>query len=716
MLVHVPQAPTLDDLARARPLVGALLLALVGMAAGATALPDAGDAAVVIGMANGAVALVGSWAARRRALAEPSARRGWRLLAFALFMYSLGQVGAVAPLVGVGQRAVFPTTADVLAMAFTPVAGLAMLLWGDRSHGSIRLRTGLDGLLAGAACFFVMWSLSLGSRDLASVSRPMLAVALGFLLGTSFNLGVSMQLAQRSLDRWRGPLGFLHVGFVIAGGTGVLMLLIGMDHHYYSGHPVDVFAIAGAAVASFGFLSPRPVLPAPRHDDGSWLAELLPYLPIAIVVGVVAVRLAHGRPPDLVETGVSIGLMVVMGARQLVALRDVRRLTSTLEAKVIERTRQLEESQQALTRAQRLEALGQMSGGVAHDFNNLLTVIATSARTVRRSAPPEVAGDLDTVDAAVERAASLTRQLLAFARKQAVEPRVFDVNRLLRDAEPLLHRLVGREVRVVFALGEIHQRVSADPGQIEQVVVNLVANARDAMPEGGEIRVSSAHADARAAGVTLAGGRSAVCITVSDHGVGMSPEVVARAFEPFFTTKEPGRGTGLGLATCWGIARQSGGHLAIRSQPGQGTSVTLWLPGTDEAEALAPPPVRLPSAQRAAVQARILVADDTPGVRTAIARALRDLGYEVLEAGDGDEALRVSGQLDRLDLLVTDMAMPRMSGRELARRVREQHAEVKVLTVSGYHDELPDVPGEGVLHKPFSPEALGARVQALLAG
>jgi CheY-like chemotaxis protein len=195
----------------------------------------------------------------------------------------------------------------------------------------------------------------------------------------------------------------------------------------------------------------------------------------------------------------------------------------------------------------------------------------------------------------------------------------------------------------------------------------------------------------------------------------MPPEVTARAFEPFFTTKEPGRGTGLGLATSWGIARQSGGHLAIDSAPGRGTTVSLWLPGTD-APATPPSPLPPPTSVSPERVATILVADDTPGVRVAIARALRDLGHVVIEAGDGEEAAVLAEAQPELDLVVTDMAMPRLSGRELAARVRRRHPEVKVLTVSGYHDELSALPGESVLYKPFSPEALAARVQALLAG
>jgi signal transduction histidine kinase/CheY-like chemotaxis protein len=721
-------------------------------------LEEGPNRAAVIGYSNAAVATLASMVFYRRARAEPLARRGWGLLTISTFVYGMSQAVATAPRLGAHSLPPFPTAGDFAALLFLPVAGVAMLLWpGTSTAASTKVRTALDGLTFGTASFFLMWTAGVGPRTLASVPRDMILVAVGFFVACAINLGVAIHLAGREAARWRGPIGAMTVAFLLASVSGVPIVALGSDGRYYSGHAVDTldtFAITIGIWGAVGVKTARPVAPAATAPTpSSWVAELVPYAPALVVVALGLLDLASGGGGlDVVQIGTAVFLMVLLGARQLLAIRDVRRLSHNLEVQVAQRTQELRESQAALLHAQRLDALGQMSGGVAHDFNNLLTIVSTSARALRPTVPSSHAGDLDAIDAAVDRAAGLTRQLLAFARKQPVMTRLVDVDDLLARAEPLLIRLVGAEFRLTLSLGGAGRPVSADPGQLEQVVVNLVQNARDAAPSDRHVAViTSIESIAAGALEPLAAGEYVV-LEVRDRGDGMPESVRGRAFEPFFTTKPPGRGTGLGLATCWGIVRQAGGHITIESAPERGTRVRVFLPVAKADAAGArhpslPPPVPPtvplsvvppPSEAKAERSARapspgpgppslapvspvpsppptVLVADDTDGVRTAIARVIRDLGYHVIEASDGQAAAELaSAEGTTIALLVTDLVMPRLSGRELAARVRARHPGAKVLTVSGFGEDLGDLPAELVLTKPFRPEELEARVRALL--
>ena len=367
----------------------------------------------------------------------------------------------------------------------------------------------------------------------------------------------------------------------------------------------------------------------------------------------------------------------------------------------------LGESEAQLRHAQKMEAVGRLAGGVAHDFNNLLTVIGSNAEMGEElarlgNAAPE---EFVEIRAAVQRAASLTRQLLAFSRRQVLAPTALALNEVVVEAERMLRRVIGEDVALVTELDDAVGDVTADRGQLEQVLMNLVVNARDAMPDGGRVTIATHCTD---------DGRFAM--SVSDTGVGMDADTQARAFEPFFTTKEPGKGTGLGLATVYGIAQQSGGTVAISSTVGAGTSITLSFPptraSTDEVDAVAGGDAEPPRDARAGDT--ILLVEDEAAVRSVARRILVRSGYTVLEAGDGAAALRTWGEhRARVRLVLTDAVMPVMGGRELAERLRDAGADIPILFMSGYANgerggAIPA--GAALIGKPFSAEGLVERV------
>jgi len=382
--------------------------------------------------------------------------------------------------------------------------------------------------------------------------------------------------------------------------------------------------------------------------------------------------------------------------------------------------KQLEEQ---LLHAQKLEALGQLAGGVAHDFNNLLAAMMGYTQLIQRTLAPDDPRQSDLVEIrrAGERAASLSRQLLAFARRQVIDPRVVDVNEALRATEPMLRRLVGTEVMVVLQLAPVIAPVRVDPGQLEQVILNLAVNASDAMPRGGTLTIETG-------AVTLdeAYGRlhpdatpgAHVLIAVRDTGIGMTPEVRARIFEPFFTTKEPGKGTGLGLATCYGIVKQAGGSIWVQSEPGRGATFKVYLPARAEAAPrVAAPAAALPLPGGTET---VMVVEDEPTVRSVTVRILASAGYRVLSASGGPEALATARRHGgEIHALVTDVMMPQMNGTKLAALLREERPTVRTLFVSGFTEEAGVRPdqlskGMGYLAKPFTAEALTERLRQVL--
>ena len=391
-------------------------------------------------------------------------------------------------------------------------------------------------------------------------------------------------------------------------------------------------------------------------------------------------------------------------------VKDGRDYILTIVRDISARTRaerELEESQDQLRHAQKMEAVGRLAGGIAHDFNNLLTVINGNIETVlgSTSEQSQIHELLRDIAEAGKRGANLTRQLLAFSRKQVLLPRVVDINALLRDVFGLLQRVIGEDVEATFVPSETNGGVKIDPGQFEQAIVNLVVNARDAMPRGGHLTLTTGHSYCPDSG-------HCVVVRVADDGSGMDESTRARIFEPFFTTKEQGRGTGLGLAMVYGFVKQSGGHIDVQSTLGVGTTVSIHLPVATEAISL-PPPRVLPQPDRRGTETILLVEDEL-AVRRLAKRALTARGYQVVEAIDGQHALEVARtHRGAIDLLVSDLVMPRIGGRELAQLIARDRPQVRTLFISGYIDpELALNPD--YLQKPFGTSELVTRIREVL--
>jgi signal transduction histidine kinase len=432
------------------------------------------------------------------------------------------------------------------------------------------------------------------------------------------------------------------------------------------------------------------------------------------VLGVLSVRTRCEQGFSLED----LALAMAFAAQAAIALENSRLYQETQRA-----YEELSQMQDQLTQARKMEAVGRLAGGIAHDFNNLLTVMVGRSQLLLRrlGAQDPVRADIELMEQTADRAAKLTRQLLAFSRKQVLQPAVLDLNAVVTNLAEMLCRLIGEDIALVTALDPALGHVKADPGQIEQIVINLAANARDAMCNGGRLTLETANAELDAAyaqhHVDVHPGPH-VMLAVSDTGVGMTPETQARIFEPFFTTKGPGVGTGLGLATVYGIVKQSGGHIWVYSEPGRGTTFKIYLPRVEEAVTASAARRCLP--EPAWGHETILLVEDEQAVRDLARDVLQAQGYTVLEAKHGRDALLISELYSRpIHLLLTDVVMPEMSGRELANRLAPLRPEMPVIYMSGYtdaavvHHGVLD-PGTIFLQKPFTPDALARKIRQVL--
>ena len=378
--------------------------------------------------------------------------------------------------------------------------------------------------------------------------------------------------------------------------------------------------------------------------------------------------------------------------------------------------------EEQLRQAQKMEAVGMLAGGIAHDFNNLLTIITGYSQLILNtlSAGDANRGAVEQIMKAGERAAALTRQLLAFSRRQVLQPKVMDLNQLVAGLGVMLRRLIGEDVDLRLVMGPDLGRVNADPGQVEQIIMNLAVNSRDAMPKGGTLTIETINVDLDEtyvkSHIAVRPGPY-VMLAVSDTGIGMDEETRAHLFEPFYTTKTEGRGTGLGLSIVFGIVKQSGGNIEVYSEPGQGTSVKIYLPRVDQA-APAEEEGFTQTARRGSET--VLLVEDEDMLRRLVRETLEREGYTVLDAAGPAEAQRICHAFKGpIQLMVTDVIMPKMNGRELADRLARLHPEMRVLYMSGYTDNAVVANGvlQGVmpfLQKPFTPAALTRKVREML--
>ncbi|HSV17593.1 MAG TPA: ATP-binding protein [Casimicrobiaceae bacterium] len=485
------------------------------------------------------------------------------------------------------------------------------------------------------------------------------------------------------------------------------------------------------------------VAPAGVHDSAAAFGDDQLAVTIPVVqgtrIGTVYLQTLVAPLVRRLERYGAITLLVLMAALLFVLLGASQRRLATANdrlerqgedlATTNERLRaqiaQREEAEMALRQAQKMEAIGQLTGGIAHDFNNLLQVILGNLQALQRRRIEDGDETRRMILAATrgaERAASLTQRLLAFSRRQPLNPRPLDINRLVTSMSELLHRTLGEAVRIETVLASDVWRVDADANQLENALLNLAVNARDAMPRGGKLTIETANASLDQAYADTHDARPGqyVMLAVSDTGTGMPREVIAKAFEPFFTTKDAGKGSGLGLSQVYGFIRQSGGHARIYSEPGDGTTVKLYLPRLDGAadghEAITQPG----ALAHAPTDHHVLVVEDDHDVRAHTVAMLRELGYAVVDAADGNSALQALDARPAIGLLFTDVGLPGgMNGRQLADEARRRRPDLRVLFTTGYarnaivHQGRLD-PGVELITKPFTYDELAAKLHAML--
>ena len=497
--------------------------------------------------------------------------------------------------------------------------------------------------------------------------------------------------------------------------------------------PMDRYGKANLARRLAGLTLAVPDTGVPDQADGNWAA-----LGIGAVISVPLMRdgalraalFVNAAAPrawtaDEVRLVEDVAALVWDAVERARAEANLRELNATLEARVEERTAELRRAEDALRQAQKMEAVGQLTGGIAHDFNNLLTGITGALELLQRRVGEGRYGEIgrfaSVATTSANRAAALTQRLLAFARRQPLDPKPVAANRLVADMEDLLRRTLGPGIALEMVLSGGLWGTLCDPNQLESALLNLAINARDAMPQGGRLTVETANAHlddayARAQGFEVRAGQY-VSISVTDTGVGMDPALAGRIFEPFFTTKPIGQGTGLGLSMLYGFVKQSDGHVRVYSEPGRGTTMRLYLPRHAGATVLEGGPDA--PAVPAGAGETVLVVDDEDAVRMLVAEALADMGYVALEAADGAAGLEILRSVAKVDLLVTDVGLPGLNGRQLADAARVLRPGLRVLFITGYAGNA--AIGNGVLDagmeiltKPFALEALAAKLRTMM--
>ncbi len=646
-----------------------------------------------------------------RAKREPAMARGWRLLAAAMALQSLYEIPPLVAFLEGRPPPSTPNFTDALIALMLPLvlAGLGAWTLGPRAW-RLRLRTAMDAVSFALSCFCIFWMAGIGDRVAATPLSTLDALTFVWpLLGITSALGMVLYLGANRRALLRGTLGWLGVGLIGVVVYQYRWMVEGLRGTYYVGHPID----AGLTILAAGFAA-TALRGGPLTATGDVQETPAMFWSIATCIpalGVLVGDALRGHVEDAV-LAMEIAIAILFMSRQLLSLWDVQQLSRTLEARVADRTRDLEASHAALLRTQKLEAVGRLAGGIAHDFNNLLTVMMGHGELLRRSLSPNDPRAEHTTEilSVCDRASKLTRQLLSFAKQQPTAPQVVDATALMLGMEKLLRRLIGDDVALKVHPTQGPRLINIDPGQFEQILTNLVVNARDAMPDGGTVSMA----------LDLVNDDTGpfVQLTVHDTGIGMDQATKLRIFEPFFTTKAPEQGTGLGLATCHGIVNRAGGQILVDSKPGCGTTFQVRLPlatGAPDhvgAPALEPHP--------GCGHETILVAEDEDSVRALVASALRARGYRVLLAGNGEEAISCARAFaGHIALLVTDTVMPKMNGPAAAKIIRSERPDVRILSMSGYADDqqgLDDLRRAGAhfLAKPFSPAQICHQVRIAL--
>jgi PAS domain S-box-containing protein len=553
--------------------------------------------------------------------------------------------------------------------------------------------------------------------DLAGLPAPYLGGLTGALFALLFSSFLSREYGRRSETIAAGEEQ-LHASearnrTLIEWAPDAIVVIDVADGCFtdFNQHAIELFGVPAEQLRR---LSPTDVSPPLQPDGRASRTAALEHIQAA-VAGAKPVFFWTHRGPAGREIPCQIWL---------VRLPDPTRVL--IRGSIIDITERVRLEDQ-LRQSQKVEAMGQLAAGVAHDFNNLLTVISGYSGMLLDQLPPQDPrrAHVRAISDAAEQSAWLTERLLAFSRRAVLVPRVVDVNNAMRETERLLRRIIGEDIRLSAALDVDAGHILIDPGQWSQVLLNLTSNARDAMPTGGELTIGASHVDVDARFVethTALRPGPHVRLFVADSGSGMTPDVKARLFEPFFTTKDLGKGTGLGLAVVHGIVTAAGGCIDLESEPGRGTTFTIYLPAVTPPGIHHSPGQSVPGETALATKTgeTILLVEDEEGVRDIVALALRQQGFSVVEAVDGVEALRiVDGRADAIDLLCTDVVMPRMGGRDLANTLQAKFPRLKVLFLSGYTDDVRLRHGvfgadEDYLQKPFAMATLGRKVREMI--